>query len=322
MIEGRLDQHSATFAAGHQAVCLFVNDDGSAPVLKILADCGVSFIAMRCAGFDKIDVEAAESLGISVARVPTYSPHSIAEHAISLMMCLNRRLHHAHMRMHQWDYSLSGLVGFELHGKTVGVVGTGAIGSALCAVLKGFGCLVLAHDLKPSAHCQGMGVEYVSLEELLQRSDVVSLHCPLLPSTKHMISAQRLALMKPGAMLINCSRGGLVDTLALIEALESGHIGAAGLDVYEREGPLFFANLGEMELNERMQSWDRNFQILKSFPNVLITPHSAFLTQEALQSIAQTTIVNLTEFQLGQSLSYQVCPCPEAGVPFIPAGQH
>ncbi|KAL3158684.1 hypothetical protein ABBQ32_011426 [Trebouxia sp. C0010 RCD-2024] len=277
---------------------------------------------MRCAGFDKIDVEAAESLGIRVARVPTYSPHSIAEHAISLMMCLNRRLHHAHMRMQQWDYSLSGLVGFELHGKTVGVVGTGAIGLALCTVLKGFGCLVLAHDLKPNAQCQGMGVEYVYLEELLQRSDVVSLHCPLLPSTKHMISDERLAMMKPGAMLINCSRGGLIDTLALIEALESGHIGAAGLDVYEREGPLFFANLGEMELNERMHSWDRNFQILKSFPNVLITPHSAFLTQEALQSIAQTTIVNLTEFQLGQSLSYEVCPCPEDGVPYIPAGQH
>jgi D-lactate dehydrogenase len=315
-IEGCLDETSAKFAAGHQAVCLFVNDDGSAAVLKVLAKMGVQFIAMRCAGFDKIDLQAAALLGLSVSRVPTYSPHSIAEHAVGLMMCLNRKYHHAHNRMQQWDYSLSGLVGFELHGKTCGVVGTGAIGTAICKTLKGFGCKVLAHDIAPSQRCIKMGVQYVEMSELLQRSDVVTLHCPLLPSTLHIIDAERISMMKPGAMLINCSRGGLVDTLSLIDALESGRIAAAGLDVYEHEGPLFFSNLGQMELDERMRCWDRSFQVLKSFPNVLITPHSAFLTHEALCSIRDTTVANLLEFQEGRPLSYQVCA--EATAPNIP----
>ncbi|CAD7698434.1 unnamed protein product [Ostreobium quekettii] len=263
---------------------------------------------MRCAGYDRVDIKAANERGIKVVRVPTYSPESVAEHAVSLGLAINRKLHLAYNRVWQGNYTLSGLVGNEVHGKTIGVVGTGSIGTCVCSIMKGFGCKVLAHDLKPNSRCIDMGVEYVSLEELLSSSHVVSLHCPLLPSTFHIINRERLALMKPNAMLINVSRGGLVDTDALLEAVEYGKIGGCAMDVYENEGNLFDTDFSSYTSEERVRNWDRRFAMLKSYPNVLITPHSAFLTVEALNNIANTTRDNLAAFATGQPLENEVKP--------------
>jgi len=304
----QLDPQTASLARGFDAVCLFVNDNCSGETIEALVAGGVKVIAMRCAGYDRVDIKAANKHGIKVVRVPTYSPESVAEHAVSLGLAINRKLHLAYNRVWQGNYTLSGLVGNEVHGKTIGVVGTGSIGTCVCSIMKGFGCNVIANDLKPDPHCVAMGVKYVSLEELLASAHVVSLHCPLLPSTFHIINRERLALMKPNAMLINVSRGGLVDTDALLEAVETGKIGGCAMDVYENEGNLFFNDFTCYTSEERVKNWDRRFAMLKSYPNVLITPHSAFLTVEALNSIANTTQENLLAFATGQPLDNEVKP--------------
>ncbi|KAK9832600.1 hypothetical protein WJX81_002765 [Elliptochloris bilobata] len=297
--EAALDLDTAQLAGGYDAACLFVNDLASEPVIKRLAEGGVRFLAMRCAGFDKVDVAAAAEAGIRVARVPTYSPHSVAEHAVAMLLCLNRNLHHAYLRVREGDYSLSGLVGFELRTKVVGIVGTGAIGLAACQIFRGFGSRVLAYDIREDPAAVALGVEYVSKERLLREVDIVSLHCPLLPSTYHIIDAESIATMKPGAIIVNVSRGGLVDTDAACNALESGQLGGLACDVYEHEGSLFFKDWRTCQLKEGFKVWDRKFQLLKTFPNVLISPHSAFLTSEALANIAATTVENLKAFEAG-----------------------
>jgi D-lactate dehydrogenase len=277
---------TAALARGCEAASIFVGDDASEASLRALADGGTRLLALRCAGFNHVDIAAAARLGITVARVPAYSPHSVAEHAVALMLALNRKLHRAYNRVREQDFSLDGLIGFDMHGKTAGIVGTGQIGEVACRILLGFGCRVLSHDPVPNPRCEAMGVRAVGLPELLRDSDIVSLHCPLTPSTRHMIGREALASMRPGAMLVNTSRGAVIDTRALIGALKQGRIGAVGLDVYEEEGDLFFRDLSETAIQDDV------FVRLMTFPNVLITAHQAFLTREALAAIASTTVGN------------------------------
>eukprot|EP00793_Prasinoderma_coloniale_P006935 PRCOL_00001767-RA len=290
---------------GANAVCLFVNDDAGAGSIHALADNGIRHIAMRCAGYDRVDLDACEQRGISVTRVPAYSPHAIAEHAVALMLALNRQLVKASMRVIQGNYSLSGLVGFNMHGKTVGVIGTGKIGRCTIDILLGMGCRVLAHDLYPNEEMLSKGVEYLSLEELLPQSDIVTLHCPLNSTTQHLMNENRLSQMKHGAMLINTSRGALVETHALDKALERRQVGSVGMDVYENESGLFFTDTSQFTDNmpgaslPHLGAWDYALHSLAARPNVLVTPHQAFLTQEALQNIADTTVLNLNEFASG-----------------------
>ena len=277
---------TAALARGCEAVSVFVGDDASEASLRALADGGTRLLALRCAGFNHVDIPAAARLGITVARVPAYSPHSVAEHAVALMLALNRKLHRAYNRVREQDFSLDGLIGFDMYGKTAGIVGTGQIGEVACRILLGFGCRVLSHDPVPNPRCEAMGVRAVGLPELLRESDIVSLHCPLTPSTRHLIGREALASMRPGAMLVNTSRGAVIDTRALIGALKQGRIGAVGLDVYEEEGDLFFRDLSETVIQDDV------FVRLMTFPNVMITAHQAFLTREALEAIAATTIGN------------------------------
>ncbi|BDA47224.1 2-hydroxyacid dehydrogenase homolog [Coccomyxa sp. Obi] len=307
-IEAQLDVNTAPLAAGHEVVCCFVNDDLCKDVVGKLAEAGVKFVAMRCAGFDRVDIKACQEAGIAVARVPTYSPSSVAEHAVAMLLCLNRNLHLAHLRMWAGDYTLSGLVGFELKSKTVGVLGTGAIGAAACRIFRGFGSKVIAYDIYENEEMKALGIEYVSKEDLLRQADIISLHCPLLPSTYHIIDKTSIETMKRGAVIVNVSRGGLVDTDAAMDALETGQLGGLALDVYEHEGALFFKNWTALTPGERYRSWDKKFQMLKSYPNVLVTPHSAFLTEQALANIAATTVENIKEFSAGKELTYQVIP--------------
>jgi len=301
-VEPRLDINSARMAEGCRAVSIFVNDVCDAKVVQQLAGGGVQLVALRCAGYDRVDVKACHEAGIQVVHVPTYSPQSVAEHAVAMMFCLNRNLHQAHVRVSQGNYALSGLVGFEMLGKTVGVLGTGAIGSHAARILKGIGCRVLAHDLNPAQECVQLGVEYLGLDEMLPQCDILTLHWPLLPSTHHIINKERISRMKPGAMLINVSRGGLVETDALCEALERGQIGAVGMDVYEDEDALFFEDWSQYTAQERMRFWDRRLKTLLSYPQVLVTPHSAFLTREALHNIATTTVSSMVDFAAGRPL--------------------
>jgi D-lactate dehydrogenase len=284
---------TAALASGCSAVSIFVGDDASEPSLRALASGGTRLLALRCAGFNHVDLAAAARLGITVARVPAYSPHAVAEHAVALMLALNRKLHRAFNRVREQDFSLDGLVGFDMNGKTVGIVGTGQIGTVACRILLGFGCRVLAFDPVRNPQCEAIGVRYVALGELLRESDIVSLHCPLTPATRHLIDAQALATMRPSAMLINTSRGAVIDTRALIGALKAGRIGAVGLDVYEEEGDLFFRDLSESVIQDDV------FVRLMTFPNVLITAHQAFLTREALAAIAEITIGNVRAFHDG-----------------------
>jgi D-lactate dehydrogenase len=290
-LEPRLGPETAVLAQGHDAVCAFVNDVLDRETLQALASHGVNFIAMRCAGFNNVDLVAAQELSFGVARVPAYSPYAVAEHAVALLMALNRKTHRAYNRVREGNFALEGLLGFDLHGKTVGVVGTGKIGLCFAKIMVGFGCRVLCYDPFPSPVLDDMEVEVVELSRLLVQSDVVSLHCPLTPETHHLISTDTLGAMKSGAILINTSRGGLVDTGATIEALKSGHLGALGLDVYEEEASLFF----EDRSGEMMR--DDVFARLMTFQNVLVTGHQAFLTQEALENIAATTLSNLNDWQ-------------------------
>lgn len=304
--EARLDAATAPLAQGYEAACLFVNDNASGEVLEQLAGAGVRFIAMRCAGFDKVDLPAAERLGIQVARVPSYSPHSVAEHAVAMLLCLNRNLHLAYNRVRSGDYSLSGLEGWEVKSKTIGVLGTGAIGCAAVSIFKGFGSRVLAHDLERNPAVEELGAEYVSREQLLRESDVISLHLPLVPSTRNILCAESFAAMKPGAVVVNVSRGGLIDTDAALDALESGKLRGLAMDVYDREGDLFFTDYTRGPFHEKRKGWDRKLSLLMALPNVLVTPHSAFLTEQALSNIAETTIENLQEFASSSELTHAV----------------
>lgn len=297
--EFRLSSETAGAARGADAACVFVNDRLDRASVKTLAAGGVRLAALRCAGFNNVDLAAAQAEGLSVTRVPAYSPHAVAEHAVALLLTLNRKTHRAYNRVRELNFSLSGLVGFDLHGKVVGIVGSGRIGRAAAQIFRGFGCRVLATDPVPASDwAAAHGVEYVQLDDLLAESDVVSLHVPLTPDTHHLVNASTLLRMKRAAVLINTSRGKLVDTAALIRALKSGHLGGVALDVYEEEEGLFFEDLSGLVLQ------DDELSRLLTFPNVLITAHQAFLTHEALTEIARVTVENLRH--LG------------AGTPFLP----
>lgn len=287
-----LSTETATLARGADAVCVFVNDTLNAPVLSALHDLGVRAVLLRCAGFNNVDLAKAESLGLFVANVPSYSPEAVAEFAIALIQTLNRNTHRAYNRVREGNFNLDGLLGKTLHGKTVGVVGVGRIGLALARILKGFGCRVLAYDPFPTDAFKEYG-EYKELDDLLPQCDIVSLHCPLTKSTHHIINDASLAKMKPGAMLINTSRGGLVQTRAVIAALKSRHLGGLALDVYEREGSLFYSDHSGDIID------DDELMRLMTFHNVLVCGHQAFFTEEALMEIAECTLRNLDDFTKG-----------------------
>lgn len=289
-LETRLDAVTAAAAAGAEAVCAFVNDRLDAEVLGALRSVGVRLVVLRSAGFNHVDLEAAARLGIPVGRVPEYSPHAVAEHAVALLLTLNRRTHRAHARVREGNFALDGLLGFDLFGKTVGVVGTGKIGTCFAKIMAGFGCRVLGADPRVNPECLAAGVQYVPLKDLLRESDVVSLHCPLTPETRHLVDQVALRSLKPGAVLLNTSRGAVVDTAAVISALKEGRLGGLGIDVYEEEADLFFRDLS----NEVIR--DDVFARLLTFPNVLITGHQAFFTEEALTAIAETTLDNVDAF--------------------------
>lgn len=290
-LETRLIRDSAPLAHGAGAVCAFVNDVLDRPVLELLAAGGTRMVALRSAGFNHVDLAAAADLGIMVGRVPAYSPDAVAEHTVGLILTLNRKIHRAYARVREGNFALDGLLGFDLKGRTTGIVGAGKIGIAVARILVGFGCRVLVHDPAPSPDLVEIGAEVVGLDTLLARSDIVSLHCPLTPDTHHLIDGEAIARMKRGVMLINTGRGALVDTGALIAGLKSGAIGYLGLDVYEEEGDLFFENLSDEILQDDV------FARLLTFPNVLVTGHQAFFTTEAMAAIATTTIENLSSFE-------------------------
>ncbi len=300
-VETRLLKDTAALASGFDAVCSFANDKVDRAAINILKAGGVKLIALRSAGFNHVDLTAAKEAGIRVVRVPAYSPYSVAEHAVALILSLNRKTPRAYQRVREGNFSLEGLVGFDLHGKTVGVVGAGRIGSAFARIMAGFGCKVLAFDPKPSAELsQQCGLQYVSFSDLLQSSDILSLHLPLTPQTRHLINDEAFGQMKKGAMLINTGRGGLVDTSALIRALKRKDLGFAGLDVYEEEEGVFFHDLSDTVLE------DDQLARLLTFPNVLITSHQGFLTREALEGIAATTLKNIDDFERGLPLVNEV----------------
>ncbi|MGM8929992.1 2-hydroxyacid dehydrogenase [Salinicola halophyticus] len=287
-----LSAATVALAEGSDAICVFVNDCLDAEVLEALAAMDIRAIVLRCAGFNNIDLETAHRLGLFVARVPAYSPEAVAEHALAMIMTLNRKTHRAFNRVREGNFALDGLLGVTLHGKTAGVVGTGRIGLCMARILKGLGCEVLGHDPYPSDAFSAHG-DMVSLESLLARSDIVSLHCPLTEQTHHLMNRETLATMKPGAMLINTSRGALIDTPAVVAALKSRQIGALAIDVYEQESELFFRDHSAEIIDDDV------FARLVSFPNVLITGHQGFFTVEALREIAQVTCANLIAFAMG-----------------------
>ncbi|MBI4781572.1 MAG: 2-hydroxyacid dehydrogenase [Oscillatoriophycideae cyanobacterium NC_groundwater_1537_Pr4_S-0.65um_50_18] len=299
-LEPLLSSNTASLTSGFPAVCLFVNDTADAKTLDILAANGTKLIALRCAGFNNVDLKRAAELGITVVRVPAYSPYSVAEFAVALLLTLNRKIHKAYNRVREGNFALDGLAGFDLHNRTVGVIGTGKIGFIFAEIMKGFGCEILGYDLHPNPKFAEAVGRYVELSELLSSADVISLHCPLTPGTRHLIDREAIALMKPGAMLINTSRGALVDTEAAIEGLKSRQIGALGLDVYEQEADLFFEDLS----NEIIQ--DDVFERLLMFPNVIVTGHQAFLTTEALSNIAETTLANIAEVEQHRHCVHEV----------------
>ena len=298
--ESRLDADTVRLAEGATAVNCFVNDDLGPDVLERLHASGVRLVTLRCAGFNQVDLPTATRLGLPVVRVPEYSPHAVAEHAMGLVLMLDRKLHKAYNRVREGNFSLDGLLGFDLHGRTVGVVGTGKIGRCFAEIALGFGCRVLAHDPRPDAALAARGVAFVPLADLLAASDIVSLHCPLMPATHHLIDATNIARMKPGVMLVNTSRGGLVDTRAVIAALKTGRIGTLGLDVYEEEADLFFEDKSNTIIGDDV------FSRLLTFPNVVVTAHQAFFTRNALEAIAAQTVRNLVHFHRGEPLEAAV----------------
>jgi D-lactate dehydrogenase len=302
--EPRLTPDTALLASGFPAICSFVNDILNAELLERLAAGGTRFVALRCAGFNQVDLEAAARWSVRVARVPAYSPYAVAEHALGMMLALNRKYHKAFNRVRDGNFALEGLLGFDMHGKTAGVIGTGKIGAIVARLLACFGCKVLMYDVVQNPECAGLG-SYVRLPELLRQCDIVTLHCPLTPATHHLINEHSVAVMKAGVMLINTSRGGLVDTQSVIDGLKSGQIGYLGLDVYEEEADLFFENLSEQVIQDDV------FMRLLTFPNVLITSHQAFFTQTALAEIAKATMNNLSAFETGGELANEVRAAPK-----------
>ncbi|MGV3589392.1 MAG: 2-hydroxyacid dehydrogenase [Adhaeribacter sp.] len=299
-LEAHLNSKTAVLAQGYDVVCVFVNDAITAEVIQILANQGIKLLALRCAGFNNIDLKAAHTSGIKVVRVPAYSPYAVAEHTLALILTLNRKTHRAYNRVKEGNFALNGLLGFDLHGKTAGLIGLGKIGLATARILKGFGCRVLGYDVAKSEEADSIGVEFSSLDDLYSQSDIISLHCPLTPETHHIINAHSIAKMKKGVMLINTSRGALIDTRAVIEGLKKEQISYLGLDVYEEEGDLFFEDLSNKVIQDDV------FMRLLSFNNVLITGHQAFLTSNALQKIAETTLQNIQDFANKRELANEV----------------
>lgn len=299
-LEPRLTGQTAPLADGFPAVCSFVNDRVDADVVMRLAAGGTRLIALRCAGFNHVDLAACRDAGIAVVRVPAYSPHAVAEHALALMLALNRKTHRAYNRVREGNFSLDGLTGFDMHGRTAGVVGTGKIGACVVRLLRGFGCRVLAFDVAQNPDCVSAGAEYLPLADLLRQSDIVTLHCPLMPTTQHLIGADSLAQMKRGVMLVNTSRGGLLDTRAVIAALKSGQVGFLGIDVYEEEEGMFFEDQSATGIRDDVLAR------LTTFPNVLVTGHQAFLTTEALANIAETTLTNIASIERNEPCANRV----------------
>ncbi|MBL0011688.1 MAG: 2-hydroxyacid dehydrogenase [Nitrosomonas sp.] len=295
-----LDLDTVALAVGYDAVCIFVNDKADADVLKALAGGGARLVALRCTGFNNVDLKAAAQFGLKVARVVSYSPYSVAEHAVALLLAINRKIHRAYNRTRDSNFALDGLMGFDLHGKTVAVVGTGKIGRVFARIMLGFGCEVIGYDKYPSPEFEIFGARYAEPREIGARADIISLHCPLTPETHHIVNADTLARVKRGALLVNTSRGGLVDTEAAIEALKSKQLGGLAIDVYEQEADLFFRDLSSTIIPDDV------LQRLISFPNVIVTGHQAFFTQEAIATISKTTINSVTEFATGQPLSNEI----------------
>ncbi len=298
--EPRLNRDTAILAAGFPAVCVFVHDQVDAPTLELLASRGTRLVVLRCAGFNNVDLQAAADLEITVVRVPAYSPYGVAEHAMGLILSLNRKIHRAYNRVREGNFSLDGLLGFNLHERTIGIVGTGKIGLILGQIMKGFGCNLLAYDVYQNPELEALGGKYVELPELFANSDIISLHCPLTPETHHLINAKAIEQIKSGVMLINTSRGALIDTQAVIEGLKSGKIGYLGVDVYEQESELFFEDLSGAIIQDDI------FQRLTTFPNVLITGHQAFFTTEALHNIAETTFANIADVEHGRPCANEI----------------
>ena len=299
-LEARLSPETAVLARDAGAICAFVNDRIDAATLEALAAMGVRLVALRSAGFNNVDLPAAARLRITVARVPAYSPEAVAEHTVALILALNRHIHRAYNRVRESNFALDGLLGFDMKGRSIGIIGTGRIGAAVARIMLGFGCRIVAHDPHPNPALTAAGVTYIAVPDLLAASDILTLHCPLTPQTHHLINAAAIARMRPGAMLINTSRGAIVDTRAVIDALKSGRIGRLGLDVYEEEGDLFFEDLSDQVLQDDV------FARLLTFPIVLVTAHQAFFTAEALTAIAETTIANITTFESTGRAAHEV----------------
>jgi D-lactate dehydrogenase len=294
--ETALTEQTAKLAKGSQVVCCFVNDKITEGVVQQLAENGVKLIALRSAGYNNVDLLAAKARNLPIVRVPAYSPHAVAEHAMALILTLNRKTHKAYNRVREGNFSLERLIGFDIYGKTVGVVGTGKIGETFCRLLKGFGCKIVAFDVVQNQSLITEGVTFLPLKDVLAQADIISLHCPLNDKTKHLINAESLKSIKRGAMLINTGRGGLIDTVAVIDALKSGQLGYLGIDVYEQEENLFFRDFSESIIQDDVM------MRLMSFPNVLITAHQAFFTEEALSQIAQITLQNISDFEKNKVL--------------------
>lgn len=299
-LEARLTAETAPLAARYPAICVFVNDCVDAAVLEALAAGATRLVALRCAGFNNVDLEAARRLGIAIARVPAYSPHAVAEHTVGLILTLERKIHRAIGRVREGNFALEGLLGTELHGSTVGIVGTGRIGETVARALSGFGVSLLATDVQPNPACQALGVRYVPVDQLLRASNVVTLHCPLTPETRHLLDQRRLAMMRPDALVVNTSRGALIDTPAIIDALKGGRLRGLAIDVYEEEERLFF----EDHSGDVMQ--DDTFARLLTLPNVIVTGHQAFFTDKALAEIARTTLDNVTAFEAGAPMPNRI----------------
>jgi D-lactate dehydrogenase len=297
----RLTEETAPLVSGFEVICSFVNDQLNEQVLQTIKAAKIDLIALRSVGFNHVDLEAASKLNLKIVRVPQYSPYAVAEHAVALILALNRKIYRSYSRVREGNFSLDGLVGFDLKGKTIGIIGTGKIGSVMVQIMTGFGCKVLAYDTQPNPELAGASYE-PSLSELYRKCDIISMHVPLTPETHHIVNASAFACMKPGVMLINTGRGGLIDSRSLISALKSGKVGYAGLDVYEEEEKFFFQDLSNQVIQDDVLAR------LMTFPNVLITAHQAFLTREALTSIAHTTLQNVTDFAEGRELINQLTP--------------
>jgi D-lactate dehydrogenase len=299
-LEPKLDRHTAILAKDATAVCIFVNDEVDKDTLKALASDRVSLIALRSAGYNNVDVESAKNLGIKLVRVPAYSPYAVAEHTVGLILTLNRKLHRAYNRVREGNFSLEGLLGFDLHGRTIGIIGTGRIGAVTAQIMTGFGCKVIAYDPFRNPECEAIGVQYMDLSQLFSQSDIITLHCPLTPENHHLINKEAIAQMKPHVMLINTSRGALIDTNAIVTGLKLSQIGALGLDVYEQESALFFEDRSDRIMQ------DDTFARLMTFPNVMITGHQAFFTEDAMRAIAEVTLANITQIEQEQPCENEI----------------